>query len=154
MCRLLANYVLSLITPFQVTIYRNKSRSSRSDYVNAIVRCRDHPEEGPRALASMLVVGAWCGWKELDALINKRSSAVISMVVKKSLFEGKEKEYITDKLIHIWPGLETEMTEEKVIDKVIAIVSDLDTTLLDGLKYMETKVQLEGNIYFFLHVYK
>jgi len=46
------------------------------------------------------------------------------------------------------------MTKEKVINEVIAVVTDpITTTSLDGLKYMETKVQLEGDIYFFLHVY-
>ena len=70
MCRLLSNYVLGLIAPFPVAIYHSdESRSTRGDYVNAIVRCREHPEEGPRALAAMLVEGAWHGWKKLIAFM-------------------------------------------------------------------------------------
>ena len=83
MCRLLANYVLRLITPFPVAIYRSdESRSARGDYVSAIVRCRDYPEEGPCALAAMQVEGAWYGWKKLIAFV--KNSTEVSMVNKKS----------------------------------------------------------------------
>ncbi len=66
-CHLLANYVLTLITPFPVSIYHTDSTEgiSREDYVDAIVQCRDHPEEGPCDIAAMLVEGVWKGWKNL-----------------------------------------------------------------------------------------
>jgi len=155
MCRLLANYVLGRITPFPVAIYHcAESRCSRDDYIDAIVHCRDHPEEGPRALAAMLVEGAWCGWKKLDTFRVK--SCETSMVIKKSVFREQEMQYTYDKLSRIWPALEmkgTEMTREEVIEIVIAIVSALDTTSLAGSIYIETRVQLETDVYFFLHVY-
>jgi len=89
--RLLANYVLRLINPFPVTIYHNDWRSSRNDYLNAIIHCRDQTEGKPQALAAMLVEEAWYGWKALNASMNsamgvpKRSMVVKTvMVVKKS----------------------------------------------------------------------
>ena len=65
MCRLLANHVLSHITPFPVVLYHSKhpNRCSRIDYIEAIVKCRNSPNEGPSDLAAMLVDGAWIGWK-------------------------------------------------------------------------------------------
>ena len=62
-CRLLASYVLSSITPFPVSTCHNDPLSSRRDYVRAIIHCREHPEEGPAQLASMLLEGAYLGWK-------------------------------------------------------------------------------------------
>lgn len=64
MCRLLANFVVNLITPFPVALYQpSTDNSGYTNYVNAIVQCRDNREEGPRELAAMLVEGAWNGWK-------------------------------------------------------------------------------------------
>ena len=74
MCRLLANYVLSLITPFPVSLYHTKcpDRCTRSDYLEAIVECRKNPEQGPQKLAAMLVEGAWKGWKKLFEALKER----------------------------------------------------------------------------------
>ena len=155
MSRLLANYVLGLITPFPVAIYHSsESRSARDDYVNAVIHCRDNPEEGPRALAAMLVEGAWYGWKKLITFVEK--STEVSMVIKKSLFRKQREEYISNKLSHIWKALEmtgTKMSKEEVTMKVVEIVSGVDTTSLAHPFYMETKVQLETDIHFFLNVY-
>ena len=65
MCRLLASYVLKLITPFPVGIHHTDTVNGvrREDYVDAIVQCRDNPKDGPREIASMLLEGAWSGWK-------------------------------------------------------------------------------------------
>ena len=57
-CRLLANYVLSLVTPFPVPLYH----PNREDFVDAIVHCREQPEEGLQNLVAMLVEGAWRSW--------------------------------------------------------------------------------------------
>ena len=66
-CRLLANHVLAMITPFPVYIYHNNTSEGirREDYINAIVQCRDNPKEGPREIAAMLAEGVWNGWKGL-----------------------------------------------------------------------------------------
>ena len=156
MCRLLANYVLRLVTPFPVAIYHSdESRSARNDYVNAIVRCRDNPEEGPRALAAMLVEGAWYGWKKLIAFVEK--STEVSMVIKKSLFWKENEEYISSKLSRVWKALEmtgTKLSKEEVMKKVVEVVSGVDTTSLAGPVYKEAKVQLGNDIHFCLNVYK
>ncbi len=68
MCRLLANYVVSLITPFPVAVYHSASlskRSHRNDYIRAIVKCRKNPQEGPRDLAAMILEGIYLGWESL-----------------------------------------------------------------------------------------
>ena len=63
MCRLLGSYVLSLVTPFPVSVHHiHPNRSHRDDYINAIVCCR---KEGPHELAAMMVEGAWLGWRSL-----------------------------------------------------------------------------------------
>ena len=155
MSRLLASYVLRLITPFPVTIYHSdESRSAYDDYVNAIVRCRDNPEEGPRALAAMLVEGAWYGWKKLIAFVEKSSE--VSMVIKKRLFQEKGEEYISQELGRYWKALEMKgikMSKEDVTKKVVEVVSEVNTTSLACHLYMETKIQLETDIHFFLNVY-
>lgn len=67
-CRLLASYVLSsVVTPFPVSVCHTNPQSSRTDYIRAIVRCRENPEEGPAELASLLVEGARLGWKQFDS---------------------------------------------------------------------------------------
>ena len=155
MCRLLANYVLHITTPFPVAIYHSdESRSARDNYINAIVRCRDNPEEGPRALAAMLVEGAWYGWKKLIAFVEK--STEVSVVIKKSLFLKENEEYISSKLSHVWNTLEMKginMRREEVMKKVVEAVSGVDTTSLAGPVYQETKVQLENDIHLFLQIY-
>jgi len=69
-CRLLANYVVSLITPFPVAPSYGQGEEMRSNYLKAIIECRDHRDKGPGALASMLIVDAWRGWKRLFKSIN------------------------------------------------------------------------------------
>ena len=63
-CRLLANYVISLIMPFPVTPC-GEGGNIKDDYLKAIIECRDHREKGPGALASMLIEDTWRGWKYL-----------------------------------------------------------------------------------------
>ena len=64
-CRLLANYVISLITPFPVVPCCGEGRNMKDDYLRAIIECRDHRDKGPGALASMLIEDTWRGWKRL-----------------------------------------------------------------------------------------
>ncbi len=66
MCRLLAYHAISHITPFPVGLYHTKPETSgRTDYIDAIVKCREYPEEGPIELAAMLIEGAFKGWEHL-----------------------------------------------------------------------------------------
>jgi len=70
-CRLLANYVVSLITPFPVTPSCGEGNSTRDDYLKAIIECRDHRDKGPGALASMLIEDTWRGWRRLFQSISE-----------------------------------------------------------------------------------
>ena len=70
MCRLLANYVISLITPFPVTPCGERG-NIKDDYLKAIIDCRDHRDKGPGVLASMLIEDTWRGWKSLFQNINR-----------------------------------------------------------------------------------
>ena len=69
-CRLLANYVISLITPFPVVPCCGEGKNMKDDYLKAIIECRDHRDKGPGALASMLIEDTWRGWKRLFKSIN------------------------------------------------------------------------------------
>ena len=64
-CRLLANYVISLITPFPVVPCCGEGKNMKDDYLKAIIECRDHRDKGPGALASMLIEDTWRGWRRL-----------------------------------------------------------------------------------------
>jgi len=64
-CRLLANYVISLITPFPVVPSYGEGNETKENYLKAIVECRDHRDKGPGALASMLIEDTWRGWNKL-----------------------------------------------------------------------------------------
>lgn len=65
LCHLLANYVLSLITPFPVPIYdASSSDRNRGNYLHA-VHGTGNEKQGMAELASMLVEGAYLGWKDL-----------------------------------------------------------------------------------------
>ena len=86
MCRLLANYVLMLITPLPVGLYYTNS-SGQKDYIDAIVQCQNHLEEGLCDLAALLVEGAWNGWKTFFKTLEYRKSCVGPIVVKVSKLE-------------------------------------------------------------------
>ena len=57
LCRLLANYVLSLITPFPVSTYSptGKEGSGRQRYIEAIVECRKSSSRHPIRLCEILL---------------------------------------------------------------------------------------------------
>jgi len=69
-CRLLANYVISLITPFPVVPSCGEGQEMKENYLKAIIECRDHRDKGPGALASMLIEDTWRGWKKLFESFN------------------------------------------------------------------------------------
>jgi len=70
-CRLLANYVISLITPFPVAPSYGEEGEMKDIYLKAIIECRDHRDKGPGALASMLIEDTWRGWKKLFESFNQ-----------------------------------------------------------------------------------
>ena len=84
LCRLLANYVLSLINPFPVGL-DHVDGVKREDYINALVHCRENREEGPCDIGAMLVEGVWKGWKRLfinlEPYLNQQSAVHVGPVI-------------------------------------------------------------------------
>ena len=76
LCRLLANYVLSLITPFPVNAYSpsGKEGCDRQQYIEAIVECRKSSDRHPTRLCEMLIDSAWASWKNLFCNLEERNN--------------------------------------------------------------------------------
>ena len=93
-CRLLANYIIGLITPFPVSPYcRIEESDGRARYISAIVRCRSNPSEGPRELAAMLVEGAWRGYRTFfDSVDECKIVQVAAISLPQALKKDKEKD--------------------------------------------------------------
>ena len=158
-CRLLATYVLGLITPFPVSLYHSPGGNAREDYLNAIVHCREHPEEGPHELTAMLIQGAWRGWRCLfDNLERRRElkpGVIIGpIVVQKSLCK---EEYVTERVGRIWAGalrrgVKTDM--ECVVKAIIRAVQETDIDRLTRTQYMQKTVPItEPNVSIRLDIY-
>lgn len=84
MCHLLANYIVSLITPFPVSLYHSQRSQSggREDYVDALVKCdKSSLDEGLGELASMLVEGAWHSWNSLFKNLKERNKSGFSVII-------------------------------------------------------------------------
>ena len=144
MCRLLANHIVGLITPFPVALYHKKEElSERKDYINAIVRCREHPEEGPGVLAAMLVEGAWHGWQKLLSEL-KEQDRLVPIVVEKSLCT---EEYISERISHVWDYIvkqDVVLTKEEIVKKARSAALNADLLSLSSTHYLLIKVPL-GN---------
>lgn len=143
LCRILANHVLSRITPFPVSIYNtNSSTLNRDCYLRAIVHGRENEDEGVAELASMLVESAYLGWNDLfqylevgGLLGNNQSAGTI--VIKKS-----HRDEIEDRV----KRLKNISQMEKVLADVHSIVASADTSSLiepDHYILEELHVELE-----------
>lgn len=157
MCRLLANYVVSLITPFPVSLYhtQHKGRSGRDDYLNAIVRCREHPEEGPSGLAAMLVEGAWRGWEDLFKNLKKHclleSGDVIGpIVVQKGTCNES---YVSERVHRIWSKRSLNTEKEKAVSLILGATQDTDVSNLAHGEFVEKTVQIADGVSAKLDIY-
>ena len=148
MCRLLANYVLGLITPFPVSLYHtHQKRSERNDYLEAIVRCRENPEDGPRDLAAMLVEGAWHGWECLFDNLKRRRQLqsgvkIGPIVVRKSTCN---KENVFKCVNRIWSAVKNrgvQVEKEQVVQYIIDTAMDTDVGSLSYSQYVQKTVSL------------
>ena len=156
MCRILANYILSLITPFPVTVYHTGiAGRSRIDYIDAIVNCRQNPKDGgPCEMAYLLVEGAHRGWKMLFDDLNERSLLIERQilgpfVVKKSKMVLSE---ITSKVTAKTPT----MTEAEVLSIVQREIESTDTTVItDGAvgEYISVQLDLTDRVCLQLEVF-
>ena len=159
MCRLLANYVVGLITPFPMSLYHNPERNARQDYLNAIVHCREHPEEGQHELTAMLIQGAWGGWKCLFSNLKRRDQleprftvTVGPIVVQKS---ACSKEYVTERVSRIWAGAgaKAESDMKCVIRSIISAVQGTDISYLSGTQYMQKTISVAEDVRVILDIY-
>lgn len=91
LCRLLANYVLSLVTPFPVHVYQT-ANVERLVYLNAIIQCQDDDSD-PLDLAALLVDSIWIGWNSLFKSLEtwKKSKQNISIIIRWSKLEEEVK---------------------------------------------------------------
>ena len=91
LCRLLANYVLSLVTPFPVHVYQT-ANVERLVYLNAIIQCQDD-DSNPLDLAALLVDSIWIGWDSLFKSLEtwKKSKQNISIIIRWSKLEEEVK---------------------------------------------------------------
>ena len=151
MCRLLANYVVSLITPFPVSVYhtRDRAQSGRKDYLDAIVHCREYPDEGPRGLAAMLVEGAWRGWDSLFKNLERRGQLtpekfIGPIVVKQS---ACNEQYVTKRVDNVWSYAENkgvQETKEKVIELILGVIEETDVSTLSRTQYIQKSVPVSN----------
>ena len=91
LCRLLANYVLSLVTPFPVHVYQT-ANVKRLVYLNAIIQCQDDDSD-PLDLAALLVDSIWIRWDCLFKSLEtwKKSKQNISIIIRWSKLEEEMK---------------------------------------------------------------
>ena len=112
MCRLLANYVLTLITPFPVALYHihRSNRSGRQNYIDAIVECReDRPKQRPCKLATMLVEGAWWGWTYLFQNLERRKLLESAKIYGPIAIQKSKTEQVKERVAKVFgeePGVD------------------------------------------------
>ena len=99
--------MVGLITPFPLSLYHSPERNVREDYLNAIVHCREHPEEGgPHELIAMLIKGAWRGWKCLFHNLKRRHELELGVIIGPIVITKStcNVEYVTERVSRIWAG--------------------------------------------------
>ncbi len=129
-CRLLASYVVSLIIPFAVAVYHNPNqpqRSHRDDFIDAIVRCRKNPEEGPRDLAAMILEGIYIGWESLFRNLKALRLLEVGKHLGPIVVMKSDLQFLQDKLSR---ACKESVAVEKVIDIVRCAISSTDDSLL------------------------
>ena len=139
MCRLLANFVLNLITPFPVGLYYpgSNGQSGREDYINAIIQCHDNPVEGPCQLATMLVEGAWRGWKSLFETLQSRNQLLPDVSIGPLVLQKSALSAISSSVARILDGKDISVDKEDVMQSIREAVEMLDTTGLRPDEHIE-----------------
>ncbi|XP_023232963.1 uncharacterized protein LOC111632694 [Centruroides sculpturatus] len=62
LCRLLANYCLSTMTPFPSPIYNVYTPSMHEDFLNSIITCRNSNDKKPRDLCALIIEANYASW--------------------------------------------------------------------------------------------
>ena len=141
LCRLMANYVLSLIAPFPISVYCDRpSKRGRDDYLQAIVTCRKNPREGPRQLATMLLEGVWEGWKSFFENINSwNAKNTPSILIQKS----KAAQHLEERVTRV-VRRDSSVDVKEAIRAVQKAVDAVDTTPLEATQSMHKYIAISG----------
>lgn len=151
MCRLLANYVLSILLPFPVHLCGN-----RDEYLSAIARCRRNPKEGPRDLAAMLIEGALQGYKHLFQTLDAREqSASLSnqlgpVIVQKG--KVKDVKVIHDRIKRAC-SKDTSIAMDELTQTVVGAIAHVDVSKMELHQYKHTLVPVDDTRYLSLNVF-
>ena len=70
LCRLLASYILCVVTPFPSPIYNIYSKTKTDDYLDALVHARKSDHMHPTHLAALMIESNWYAWKTFRAKLN------------------------------------------------------------------------------------
>lgn len=158
MCRLLANYVLTLITPFPVGLYHtgsNQDRSGRNDYVNAIVQCRTDSERKPCDLAAMLVEGAWNGWRmffeTLECRHRSRNEGSVIVIQQSKLGDVEPK---LQRIVERWPDIS--INTKEVTQQIFEAIRErqADISGLEQCDHSVLHVDIAPQAFITCHVFK
>ena len=155
MCRLLANHVISLITPFPVHLYHSNhsNRSGRDDYIKAIVWCRKHPEKGPRELAAMLVEGAWQGWNCLfENLKQLQLSEGVCRLGTIIIQKSRSHEEVGERVKRVCERKQV-VNLETITAKVLGETQKIDVSDLKPHQYKEEEVKVDGETSILIQVF-
>lgn len=137
MCRLLANYVVSLITPFPVCLYDQK-RCGHTDYIEAIVQCQDNREKGSREIAAMLVEGVWNGWTRFFSFDHNKLGSFVMPAC--AVYDTQQVAY---KVGRIFEARKCELNVEKATQRIVQVVKAIDLKNLGPCSHIEVSVEVE-----------
>ena len=155
MCRLLANYIVNQIVPFPVALYQTddeRKNNGHTNYVNAIVQCRDNREKGPRELAAMLVESAWNGWKTFFRALDSYDHNCDKLgffVVRAS-----QPDDIAGNVSRILKARKSPLNEEEVTKRIVEAVNTMDVESLQDCHHLEESVEVAPQTFIVLNVFK
>ena len=143
MCRLLANHVLSLITPFPVALYHTRcsNRSGRQKYIGAIIDCRKHPEQRPCKLATMLVEGAWRGWTGLFQDLKQRKLLESTKILGPIAIQKSKIGEVNERVAKVFKK-ETGVDLQAIAEELIREAKTAKLVDLQPYQYIESTVQV------------
>ena len=143
MCRLLANYVLTLITPFPVALYHTgcSNRSGRQDYIDAIVECRDDPEQRPCKLATLLVEGAWRGWTCLFQNLERNELLESAKIFGPIAIQKSKTEQVKERVAKVFRK-ETGINLQVITEKLIGEMKTAEVVDLKPYQCIERTIQV------------
>ena len=147
MARLLANYVVSVITPFTVSLYysQHPGRQNKRDYIEAVVRCRENPEEGPSEVAAMLVYSALRGWANLFEILEKRCQLNPGVTIGPIVIQKGNREMISDAAERISEYCKVGTSREQIIGFIESAAEEVEDTVLKHCEYAKKRMKLDEN---------